>query len=142
MSNKSLLRKKREKHNAELLDAMIKLRLAANLACKALIELTNYVKSVKFPNQKLEPGTSDFQTYKAPICENCKIPCSISGTPLVGSGFNYWTCFKCGYQVKQNGSPLKIYRDGVQISGGEAIVPVKSKGAIPYDNDQYMFQEY
>ena len=42
---------------------------------------------------------------------------------------------------KEKGVPVKFYRDGVQISGGEAIIPVISKGTAPYENDQYMFQE-
>lgn len=111
MSNKAKSRKKREKQSAELLDAMIKLKLATNIACLQLSELVNFIKSVKFLTSKF---------YSSGIVSEIN---------------NFYE------ENKENGVPVKFYRDGVQISGGEAIIPVISTGTAPYENDQYMFQE-
>jgi hypothetical protein len=39
-----------------------------------------------------------------PICPVCKRPCSISGTPLVGSNINTYKCFKCDITVTRTES--------------------------------------
>ncbi|HQV68034.1 MAG TPA: hypothetical protein PLO48_14570 [Saprospiraceae bacterium] len=45
------------------------------------------------------------------------------------------------YPKLATGGIVPEKQNGVQISGGEAIIPVISTGTAPYENDQYMFQE-
>lgn len=39
------------------------------------------------------------------------------------------------------GGVISKIPDSIFIDGGECVVPVPRKGAHPYDNDQYMFQD-
>jgi len=117
MSNKSKSRKKRHKAMFDFLIAITKVAVASKVAAQK-------IREIKYP--KLATGGNVWESR--PIQK-----------PL-GREFDMHIESVLPEITIKNPRTLEE-ANILFFSGKECIVPLKSKGAAPYDNDQYMFQD-
>ncbi len=118
MSNKAKSRKRKEKAMFDFLIAITKVAVASKVAAQK-------IRQIKYP--KFANGGIVWKNKPIEKPKGSEFDMDVANTLLLPS-----------FVIPKD---IDLSKRNVIFRGGEFVLPTKSKGATPYDNDQYMFQD-